>query len=64
MLIAKEREITRDDYIAIKEGKKSIYEFFDICERCGYGVYGATAIQDRHNPDRYYIAYDIGSSCD
>lgn len=34
---------------------------FDVCELCGYGIYGAKAYEEN---GKYYCLYYRGSSCD
>ena len=36
-------------------------QIFTISELCGYGVYGARAVEE---DGEYYVAFSLGSSCD
>jgi hypothetical protein len=36
-------------------------EIFTIPQMCGYGIYGTNLYK---KDDKYYVHYDMGSSCD
>ena len=59
-------EITKDIYDrAMQHGKYIVNEdmdkIFSISQLCGYGIYGAIAVE---KDGKYYCLYDMGSSCD
>lgn len=47
----------KSHYIAAEDKDK----IFSEAELCGYGVYGAIAVERN---GEYYCLYDMGSSCD
>ena len=60
------REITKEQYERIAQNGTYVSEedkwiIFDASEIWGYGVYGARVYQ---SGDKYYVSYDIGSTCD
>lgn len=61
MWLHKQREISKEDFDAIKAGKKKEDDFFDICEICGYGAITHSAVE---KDGKYYIPYGISDSCD
>lgn len=61
MWLHKEREINKENYDAIQSGKKSMEDFFNSCELCGYG---ATPMHTYERDGKYYIYYGISDSCD
>lgn len=56
-----EREITKEDYEAIKNKEKSVYDFFSEAEVCGYG---ASAYQPVEKDGKYIIPFNMSNSCD
>ena len=59
--IETKREITKEDYEAIKSDKKSKREFFTEAELMGYGAI-PTRVYERDG--RYFIDYGISDCCD
>lgn len=55
------REITKDDYDAIKSGRKNKKEFFSDWELCGYGASPGRIFEE---DGKYFIEYGISDSCD
>ena len=60
------KEITQDIYDRAQEHNGYITDddkakVFNICELCGYGIYGAKAYAENN---KYYCRYYRGSSCD
>jgi len=60
------KEITQDIYDRAQAHNGYITDddkakVFNICELCGYGIYGAKAYAEN---DKYYCRYYRGSSCD
>ena len=49
--------IAHNGYITEDDERK----IFDLCERLGYGIYGAKACAEN---GKYYCEYYRGSSCD
>lgn len=56
-----EREITKADYDAIKNGEKSVYDFFSVAETVGYG---ASAYQPKEKDGKYIIPFNMSDTCD
>ena len=56
-----DREISKEDYEAIKAGAKKVNEFFDVAEICGYG---AIPSRPYEKDGKYFIPYGISTSCD
>lgn len=61
-----DKEISKEIYEnALKHGgyltDKDKAKVFDVCELCGYGIYGAKAYEEK---GKYYCLYYRGSSCD
>ena len=59
--ITNEREITKEDYDAIKARKKGVNEFFNDSELIGYGAIPSSPVEKN---GKYYIPYGISTSCD
>lgn len=57
----KEREITKEEFEEIEEGKRSVYSFFSEAAVMGYGLLAYKPIE---RDGKYYIPYDISDSCD
>lgn len=57
----KEREISKEDYQAIKGDRKQEEDFFTEAEIYGYG---ATPLDTYEKNGKYYIYYGISDSCD
>ena len=56
-----EREITKEEYEAIKAKEKNVYDFFSNAEVMGYGALPHKPIE---KDGKYYIPYDMSDSCD
>lgn len=61
-----EREITKEIYDRALNNRGYIDpedrpEVFDRVELCGYGVYGPKVFE---KDDKYFVAFNLGSSCD
>ena len=61
-----DKEISKDIYEnAQKHGgyltDEDKLKVFDVCELCGYGIYGAMAYKEK---GKYFCKYYRGSSCD
>lgn len=56
-----DREITEDDFKAIKDGKTDPRAFFSEAELVGYG---AIPRMPYEKDGKYFIPYGISSSCD
>ena len=52
-----DRAMTNHGYLT-QDDKETV---FSMSERCGYGVYDSSVIQDG---DKYYVRFQMGSSCD
>lgn len=61
MWMHKQREISKEDYDAIKNGEKGVNEFFSQAEILGYGAIPSNAVE---KDGEYYIPYGISDSCD
>lgn len=57
-----EREITKEEYDAIKAGEKRTDDFFSEAELMGYGACPSFIPVEREG--KYYIPYGISDSCD
>lgn len=57
----RKREITKDDYDAIKSGEKNKKDFFNECELWGYGAIPGRVYESE---GKYFIDYGISDSCD
>lgn len=60
------REITKEIYDNAMNNRGYITasdesKVFTISELCGYGVYGTKVFTDN---GKYYVRYDMGSTCD
>jgi hypothetical protein len=60
------KEISKEIYDRAMQNNKYITEadkneIFTISQLCGYGVYGAIAVEE---DGKYYCKYSMGSSCD
>lgn len=55
----KEIEITKEEYEKALKG--SPYDLIDDSIKMGYGVYGASVVE---NSGKHFLIYDRGSSCD
>ena len=59
--VHQDRKINKEDYEAILSGKKTVKDFFDDWEICGYGAIP----RDPYEKDgEYFIPYGISTSCD
>ena len=61
-----EKEINKDIYDNAQKHNGYLtnedkLKVFDVCELCGYGIYGAKAYEEK---GKYYCLYYRGSSCD
>ena len=56
-----EREITKEDYEAIKNGVKKSEDFFNTAELAGYG---ALPYQPIEKDGKYIIPFNMSDSCD
>ena len=56
-----EREISKADYDAIKNKEKSVYDFFSVAEKAGYG---ALAYEPKEKDGKYIIPFNMSDSCD
>ena len=61
-----EKEINKDIYDNAQKHNGYLtnedkLKVFDVCDLCGYGVYGAKAYEEK---GKYYCLYYRGSSCD
>ena len=61
MWMQEKREISKEDFEAINAGKKSVKDFFNEAEICGYG---AIPRQPYEKDGQYFIPYGISDSCD
>lgn len=62
----KERKITKEQYERAQKNSGYLTEsdmltVFDDSERYGYGVYGGNVHESN---GKYYVSYQLGSSCD
>lgn len=57
----REREITKEDYDAVKAGEKSLYSFFSDADIMGYGALPHNVFE---RDGKYYLSYSISDSCD
>lgn len=60
------REITKEQYDRAKANNSYLIdsdreEVFSDSERCGYGVYGGSVMEDG---GKYYVLFSLGSTCD
>lgn len=56
-----EREITKEDFDAIMDGEKDVYDFFSEAECAGYG---ALAFKPVEKDGKYIIPFNMSDSCD
>jgi len=59
--VERKREITKEDYDAIKNGEKGVNAFFSEAEMIGYGAIPSMPVE---HEGKYYIPYGISTSCD
>lgn len=57
----KKREISKEQFEAVKAGQMSVYSFFYDWERFGYGIYSPHVIE---LDGKYFVSYYMGDSCD
>ena len=55
------KEITKEDYEAIKAGEKGVNSFFSETQLIGYGACPSNPVEV---DGKYYIPYGISDSCD
>ena len=55
------RQISKEDYEAIKAGAKNVADFFNIAETAGYG---ALPYPPEQRDGKYVIPYYMSDSCD
>ena len=55
------KEITKEDYEAIRNGEKETRDFFSIAEIAGYG---AIPGEPYEKDGKYILPYGISDSCD
>ena len=61
MWINRNKEISKEEYEAIKAGEKDVYDFFSEAAIVGYGAIPSNPVE---KDGKYYIPYGISSSCD
>ena len=57
----KEREISKEDFEAIKSGDKSPYDFWSEAAVMGYGLLCHKPVE---RDGKYFIPYHMSDSCD
>lgn len=55
------KEISKENYEAIKAGEKSVYDFFSEAAVIGYGC---VAFEPFEKEGKFYIPYNMSNSCD
>ena len=61
MWMQRKKQITKEEYEAIKKGEKSPSDFFSEAALVGYGAIPQMPIEQ---DGEYYIPYGISDSCD
>ena len=56
-----EKEISKEDYEAIKKGRKNVYDFFSEAAIMGYGLLANGPVE---RDGKYFIPYYMSDSCD
>lgn len=56
------KELTQEQYLQLTE-TGDLSNILSPQELCGYGVYNVSSYKDSKS-GRYYMTFDLGSSCD